>query len=279
MPDPDSACSVRRESKVAANRVWASTSGGMPEPADGLAQDQLGRRRLHQRRRELDRSQRARDQPERTGVGVGAVERRRERRGPGRRAEQVDQVDDRLRLGVDQVERLPVAVGQVREVVHRLGDVVDRHHVGVAEVHPDQRQPRGQPVAEQLHQREEVVGAVDLVHHAGLAVADHDRRPVDPPRDRCLLADDPLRLVLRAVVGRGQRLALGEHGLVEPAVELARRRHRGHLVEAARREGVGELEGVAGAADVERLVGGVVGGHVVDRGEVEEVRRSSRCAR
>jgi len=64
----------------------------------------------------------------------------------------------------------------VCEVVHRLGDVVDRHHVGVAEVDADQRQPGRQAVAHQLHDREEVVGPVDLVHRAGLAVAHHDRR-------------------------------------------------------------------------------------------------------
>ena len=50
-------------------------------------------------------------------------------------------------------------------------------------------------------------------------------------------------------------------------------------MEAARPQRVGELEGVAGAADVQRLVGGVVGGHVVDRGEVEEVVDRRRGAR
>ena len=135
--------------------------------------------------------------------------------------------------GLTRWKASPVAVGQVGEVVHRLGDVVDRHHVGVAEVDADQRQPRRQPVAQQLHRREEVVGAVDLVHRAGLAVADHDRRAVDPPRHGRLLADDLLGLELRPVVRRGQVLALVEHGLVERAVVVAGRRHRRHLVEAA----------------------------------------------
>ncbi len=180
-------------------------------------------------------------------------------------------LDHRLRFRVDEVERLAVTVGQVREVVHRLGDVVHRHHVGVAEVDAGHRQPGRQVVAHQLHQREDVVGAVDLVHRAGLGVADHDRGPVDPPRDLCLLADDLLRLVLGPVVRRGQVLALVEHRLVEDAVVLAGRGHRGHLVEAAHLQRLRELEGVPGAPDVQRLVGRVVGGHVVDRREMEEV--------
>ena len=157
------------------------------------------------------------------------------------------------------------------DVVHRLRDVVDRHHVGVAEVDADERQPGGQPVAQQLHQGEEVVGAVDLVHLAGLGVPDHDGRSVDAPGDRRLLAHDPLGLELGAVVGRGQVLALVEHRLVEAAAVLAGGGHRRHLVEAAHLQRLGELGGVAGPADVHRLVGRVVGGHVVDRREVEEV--------
>ena len=36
-------------------------------------------------------------------------------------------------------------------------------------------------------------------------------------------------------------------------------------------DGVGELDGVARAVDVQRVVGRGIGGHVVDRGEVEHV--------
>ena len=46
--------------------------------------------------------------------------------------------------------------------------------------------------------------AVDLVHLAGLRVADDDGGPVDPPRHLRALAGDLLGLVLRAVVRRGQ---------------------------------------------------------------------------
>ena len=158
---------------------------------DADAADRLVEHRLH--RAELDQAagdrrgtQPAGHEGERARAGRVAVERDREPGRPGGGAERVEHVDRGLRLGVDEVEGLAVAVGQVREVVHRLGDVVDRDDVGVAEVDPDQRQPGRQGVAQQLHHREEVVGAVDLVHRAGLGVTDDDRRPVDPPRHRRL---------------------------------------------------------------------------------------------
>ena len=67
-------------------------------------------------------------------AGDAAVDRHGELRGLRGRGERVDQPDRALRLGVDEVERLAVEAGLVGDVVHRLGDVVDRHHVGVAEV-------------------------------------------------------------------------------------------------------------------------------------------------
>ena len=187
------------------------------------------------------------------------------------RGEGVDQPHGAERLGVDKVEGLAVEVGLVGDVVHRLGDVVDRHDVGVAEVHPDQRHPAGEGVAHPLEQREEVVGAVDLVHRPGLGVTHDDRRAVDAPRDLGLLTDDLLGLELGAVVRRRQPLALVEHRLVEDAAVVAGRRDRRHLVEVARLELAGQPDRVAGAADVHRLVHLVGGGHVVDRREVEEV--------
>src|SRR5664280_1794958 len=53
---------------------------------------------------------------------------------------------------------------------------------------------------------EEVVRSVDLVHLAGLGVADHHRRAVHPPRHRGPRPRDPLGLELRLVVRRRQRL-------------------------------------------------------------------------
>ena len=173
--------------------------------------------------------------------------------------------------GLTRWNACAVEVGPVRDVVHRLGDVVDRHHVGVAEVDAHQRQPARDGVAQPLEQREEVVGAVDLVHRAGLGVPDHDGRPVDPPRHRALLADHPLGLELGAVVGGRQALADVEHRLVEDAVVVARGRDRGDLVEDPGVEGAGQVQRGPRPADVELLVELVGGGHVVERREVEEV--------
>ena len=115
--------------------------------------------------------------------------------------EHVDDLVQRLRPRGDEMEGLAVDPLAVHQLVHRRRDEVDRYDVGVAEVRRDQGQPGRQP-GEQREQREEVVGAVDLVHLARARVADDDRRPVDPPRDLALLPDEPLRLELRRVVGR-----------------------------------------------------------------------------
>ena len=77
--------------------------------------------------------------------------------------------------------------------------------------------PTRAAVAHPLDRLEEVVRAVDLVHLAGVRVADDDRWAVHAPRHVGLLAHDALGLELRAVVGRGQPLALIEHLLGEDA--------------------------------------------------------------
>ena len=64
-----------------------------------------------------------------------------------------------------------------------------------------EREPLRQRVAQPLEQLEEVVGTVDLVHLAGLRVADHDAGPEHERLGLDALAHEPLRLVLRAVVG------------------------------------------------------------------------------
>ena len=160
-------------------------------------------------------------------------------------------------------------------MVQRGGDEVDRHDVGVAEPRREQRDQVGQPRAE-LDRLEEVVGPVDLVHLAGLRVADHDRRPVHAPRDLALGARDLLGLELRAVVGMVERLALVEHRLGEEALVLAGGGDRRDVVQAARAQRVGELDGVARALHVRDTVALVVGGHVVDRREVEEMVDAAR---
>ena len=185
--------------------------------------------------------------------------------------EGVDDVAGPPHLRVDEVEGAAVEVGLVGDVVHRRGDVVDGHDVRLADLDADQREPLGQRVADLLDRLEEVVRAVDLVHLAGLGVADDDRRPVHAPRHRGPLAHELLGLELGAVVRVGELLALVEDVLGEVAVVHAGDGDRGGVVEVARAELVGEVDGVLGAVDVEPAVALLVGGHVVDRREVEEV--------
>ena len=177
------------------------------------------------------------------------------------------------RLGVHEVERVArqLVVGQVRDVVHRARDEVHRHDVGLAALRPGEREPLRQRVAELLEQLEEVVGTVDLVHLAGLRVADHDARPEHQRLRLDALAHQPLRLVLRAVVVVGQLLALVEHVLLEHALVVAGHRDRAGVVEAPDLVRVRELDHVLRALDVRALRGLLVGLDVVDGRQVEEV--------
>ncbi len=217
-----------------------------------------------QRQRELQR-------PLRQRVGDAFVDAHGEARRVRVRGQLVDHILDALPARVGEVERPAVEVGLVRDVLERAGDPVDGHDVRVAEIQSDERHPLGQQLAQPLDRLEEVVRAVDLVHLAGLRVADHDARPVHAPRHVGLLAHDPLGLVLGAVIRRGQALALVEHVLVEDAPVGARDGDRGHVVQALGVDRARQLDGVRGAADVDRRVALGGGRHVIDGRQVEEM--------
>ncbi len=186
--------------------------------------------------------------------------------------ERVQDLADALALGVDDVEGGVLDLGLVGDVVDGGGDVVDRDDVRPAPLEADQREPLRQHVPDLLDDLEEVVRAVDLVHLAGAAVADDEAGAVDPDRRLDALADELLGLELRAVVRVGQLLALVEHVLGEDALVVEPGDgDRGHVMERAEVELVGQLDRVLGAADVGQRVAGLVRAHVVDRGEVEEV--------
>ena len=196
-------------------------------------------------------------------------------RGLGRVRRAREQVDDLARtegIGISEVEDLAVEAVGVRDVVHRLGDEVDRDDVDLAPLDADARHPRRQQVPRPLEQLEEVVGPVDLVHLAGLGVPDDDARAVDPPRHLRLVPHDALGLVLglevRVVL---DVVGLVEHVLGERALVEAGRGDRADHVEVVHVELVRQLRRLAGALDVRDALGLGVGGHVVDRGEVEEV--------
>ena len=186
--------------------------------------------------------------------------------------EEVEHLAGGLRIGIGEVEGLAVEPGLVGDVVDRGGDEVDRDDVDLAAFDADRRQPGGQHPPRPLEQLEEVVGPVDLVDLAGARVADDDARPVDPPGPRALLAHDPLGLVLGSEVGMGvepsasSNMSSRHSPLVEPGGG-----DRADLVEAARLDRAGQFDGVAGALDVGDLLDFGVGGHVVDRRQVEEV--------
>ncbi len=241
--------------------MWASTSSGMPSSrSTSLRAWRSG----------------GSASPSRSGhFGSGPITPLSNAHGEARRVrgdgELVDQLVDALRARVGEAERAAVEIGLVGDVLERARHPVDGDDVRVAEVEPHQRRPLGQQLAHPLDRLEEVVRAVDLVHLARVRVADDDTRPVHPPGHVRLLAHDPLGLVLRAVIGRGQALALVEHVLGEHALVGAGDGDRGHVVKAPRADRPSQLDRVGGAADVHRRVALGRRGHVVDGRQVEEV--------
>src|SRR3546814_3683064 len=79
-----------------------------------------------------------------------------------------------------------------------------------------------------------VVRPVDLVHLAGLRMADHHARAVDAPLDALLLAHQSFGVMLGAQVGIVQALGLVEHVLAEDARVQPGRGDRTGVVEATR---------------------------------------------
>jgi hypothetical protein len=149
---------------------------------------------------------------------------------------------DLLGLGSTMWKAWPSRPVLVGDVVDRRRDVVDGHEVRVAPLHGQQREPLRQRVADLLERLEEVVGPVDLVHLAGLRVADHDRRAVDPPGALHALAHELLGLELGPVVGVGELLALVEHVLVKRPLKRPGHGDGGDVVKDAVRTGVGEVD-------------------------------------
>jgi hypothetical protein len=162
-------------------------------------------------------------------------------------------------------------VGQMGDVVHRARDVVDRHDVRLATLRSRQRDPLGQGVPELLDQLEEVVGAVDLVHLAGLGVTDDDAGAEDQRLGLDAVAHELLRLVLRAVIVVRKLLVLVEHVLLEHAPVEARHGDRAGVVKAPDVVRVRELDHVARAVHVGPHRLRLVGLDVVDRRQVKEM--------
>ncbi len=185
--------------------------------------------------------------------------------------ERVQHVADPHRVRIGEVEGAAVEAVEMGEMVHRGDDEVDRHDIDPAALDADHRDPRGHGVAQLLDQLEEVVGAVDLVDLASPGIADHNARPVDPPRNLRLRPHQALALVLGRVIRMVEAAGLLEHVLAEHAVVEAGRGDRAHMVKAARLDALGEGERVGDASDIGGDDHGRVGFEIVDGGEVEEV--------
>ena len=186
--------------------------------------------------------------------------------------EDVDHLAGGVRVRVGEAERAPVEAVEVGDVVHRLDHEVDRDDVDLPALDPRHRQPLRDHSPDPADQLEEVVRPVDLVHLAGLGVADDDPRAIDPPGAGGLVAHDRLGLVLglevRVVV---DPLGLVEHVLAPCALVEPGGGDRAHHVDAPGLDRVGELDHVAGALDVRDPLALRARLHVVDRREVEEV--------
>jgi hypothetical protein len=185
--------------------------------------------------------------------------------------EDIEHLAHASRLRVGQVEALAVLLRQVRQVHERVDDEVDRHRVDVTALDADERHPARPGLAQLLQRLEEVVGAVDLVDHARLRMAQHDAGTVDAERHLAVGADQRLGVVLGAVVRVVEFLGLLEHVLAERAAIEAGRGDRTDVVEATGADGRRHGERAFGADDVRapHFVGGRV--DVVDRAEVIEV--------
>ncbi len=246
--------------------------GRVVQVGEDLARDpEVGENGVGDRVRKGRRRQRQTDERlERLGHRPRRMHGRLRRvRGP---REDVDHLARRRRIRVGEAEGTTVETLEVGDVVHRPGDEVDRDDVDLATADAGHRRPGRERLPDPPDQLEEVVGTVDLVHLAGLGVADDDPRPVDAPRPLALAPDDALGLVLGRVVGVVVDVGrLVEHVLAPRPLVEAGGSDRADHVEAARLEALGELHRVARALDVGDPLRLGVGLQVVDRGEVEEV--------
>ena len=189
-----------------------------------------------------------------------------------RLADDVEDVADAVAERVDEMEAPLVEVGlEVADVVERGDDEIDRDDVDAAALEADRRHPGRQQLAHALDQLEEVVRAVDLVHLAGLRVADDERGAVHRPRHLRLGANDLLALVLGHEVRMVEALGLVEHVLAKDAFVEAGRGDRADVVQVTGIDRPGELDDRARALDVDGDLRFGIGREVVDGGEVIDV--------
>jgi hypothetical protein len=156
------------------------------------------------------------------------------------RGKQIQHLPDPSILWVGEMKAAAILSGNMREMRQRSGHKVHRYQVDVAALNADQRHPLRQCVTQPLHRLEQVVGAVDLVHHARDGMADNHARPIDAPRHLRTGANQRLGVVLAAKVGMIQPRGLLEHVLGERTPIASRGRDAADEVKALRPHGLSE---------------------------------------
>ena len=169
------------------------------------------------------------------------------------------------------MEALLANVFLVADHVERVHHEVHGHDVHAPTLQPHGGHPGRQQLTQALDELEEVVGPVDLVHLAGLAVAHHHGGAVHGPRHLAVLAHDFFTLVLGLEVRVVQALGLVEHVFTEHAFVQAGGCDGGDMVEVPRIDGLGQVHRVARAFDVHGHLGFFIGSQVVHRSQVVEV--------
>ncbi len=169
------------------------------------------------------------------------------------------------------MEALAVEPPRVGDVVHRRDDEVDRDDVDAAALEAHHRHPRRHQPAQLLQRLEEVHRAVDLVDLARARIADDHAGAVDAERNPRLAPHDRLGLVLRREIRMIEPFGLVEHVLAEHAFVQPGCRDRRDVVQAFRTDRRGEGDDPSRALDVHLALDLLVGGEVVDGGEMKDV--------
>ena len=193
----------------------------------------------------------------------------------GRPAENVQHVTHTVTRGVHQVVTLLGNTLLVADGVECIHHKVHRHDVDPPALQAHHGHPGRQQLAHTLDEFEEVVRAVDLVHLAVGAVTHHHGGPVHRPRHLALLAHDAFTLVFGHEVRVVVVLGLLEHVFAEDAFVQTGGGDGRHMVEVPRVNGLGQLDGVAGAVDVHGHLAFFVRIQVVHGGQVVDMAHSA----
>ena len=192
------------------------------------------------------------------------------RRVPGM-SENVHDFADPVWMRVGQMEGSAVEALDMRDMIDGSGDKVDRNQVYSSSFDANHGHPLRKKLSNPLDNAEEIIGTVDLIHFAGLGVADDDARPVHAPGHGTLAPDDLLRLVLAFEVGMIELARFVEHVLPKRALIEPGSCNGAHMMKAPRADVLRKIGDVSRARDIGFHLDQSVCGEIVDRGEVEDV--------